>query len=170
MRKKNKKGGVNNIVEDPYNKIDRRFSITSDQLGEGWRPIIPEKIKLTDERPYIYREVKGFALEDPSMDKLAQLLVVLFDYGDDSVSKDAFREIGKGLESEMPKVPNIGDESVVYEMELMHSIRIKVMSFRYRNWLAIFTMWLFKEYDVEDLWVKELMSKQLERIKGWSAG
>lgn len=169
MLKKGGKGPVATVSGKGLNKIDLRFSLEPSQIGEGWKHIVPDKIKLSEERPYVYREVKGFTLEDASLDKMSQLLIVLFDYGDEDGATEAFKEIGKGLESEMPKMPNVGDESVVYELELMHSIRMKIMAFRYGKWLVIFTLWLFKEHEVEDTWVKELMDKQLSKIKGWSS-
>ncbi|MFA5312438.1 MAG: hypothetical protein WC375_03840 [Methanomassiliicoccales archaeon] len=166
--KRGKKGRAVAARSD-LNNVDRRFSLVPDDIGENWAYIVPDKIKLSEDRPYAYREVKAFALKEAATENLAQLLIVLFDYGDEEEAKEAFKEIGKGLESEMPKVPNVGDESVVYELDLMPTVQMKIMSFRYGQWLVIFTLWLFKGHDVEDVWVKGLLEKQHKKIKSWKS-
>lgn len=169
MFKKGKKAPSATVAQTGPNKIDRKFALSPGEIGEGWMYIVPDKIKLSEERPYAYREVKAFALKEGPAENKAQLLIVLFDYGDEGEAKEAFKEIGKGLESEMPKMPNVGDESVLYELDLMPSIEMKIVSFRYKQWLVMFTIWLFKGYEVEDGWIKELMEKQLKKVKNWSA-
>jgi len=166
LRKERKTANVAAANSD-LNKNDRKFCLDPKDVGEGWANIVPDKIRLTDERTYSYREVKGYALRDASGENQAQLLIVLFDYGGEGEAIAAFKEIGKGLESEMPKVPNIGDESVVYELELTPSIRMKIMAFRNGQWLCMFTLWLFKGYSIEDNSIKDIMNKQLNKVKDW---
>ncbi|MCE5295991.1 MAG: hypothetical protein LLG16_02660 [Euryarchaeota archaeon] len=167
MLKRDKKGQAAVAALPGLNKVDRKFSLVPSDIGENWEHIVPDKIKLSEERPYAYREVKGFALKGPSTENLAQLLIVLFDFGDEDEAKGAFKEIGKGLESEMPKIPNVGDESVVYELDLMPSVQMRIMAFRYGQWLVTFTLWLFKGQEVEDQWIKDLLEKQHKKIKSW---
>lgn len=147
------------------NKEDRGVCLDPHQLGVGWMRIVPENIKLTEDRKYDYREVKAFVLQSMETAKLAQLLVVIFDYGDEQVARESFKEMGQGLESEMPKVPGVGDESVVYELEMMPTVTMKIAAARQGDWLAIFTLWLFQDYELEDTWVKKMMQDQVEKIK-----
>lgn len=145
---------------------DKDICITPLDVGEGWEYIVPENLKLSEERKYRYREVKAFSLQGISMMKMGQLLVVIFDFGDEKTSKEAFAEIGKGLETEMPKDPGVGDESTLYEMDMQPIVKMRIASFRKGTWLAIFTLWQFQGYEVDDQWVRSIMERQLKNIKG----
>lgn len=146
------------------NVNDMRLCLTPDQIGPGWDFIIPENVKLTDERPYKYREVKAYALLSPETMKKAQLMVVLFDYGDETTAKGAYNEIGIGLESEMPKHPGVGDQDVLWELDMKPMVRMKIAAMRKGPWLTIMTAWLFSDFETDDQWMKDLLQKQLARI------
>jgi hypothetical protein len=147
------------------NRDDKGICITSDQMGDGWEPMVPENLKLSEERRYRYREVKAFSLESQGMMKMAQLLVVLFDFEDTATAKEAFGEMAQGLETEMPKNPGIGDESTLYELDMQPIVKMRIAAFRNDTWLAIFTLWQFQGYDIDDQWMRSIMERQLENIK-----
>jgi hypothetical protein len=146
------------------NQGDKGICITPDQIGEGWEPMIPENLKLSEERKYRYREVKGFSLQNLGMTKMAQLLVVLFEFEDDGTAKEAFAEVAKGLETEMPKNPGVGDESTLYEMDMQPIVKMRIAAFRKGTWLVIFTVWQFQGYDTDDQWMRSIMESQLNKI------
>ncbi|HSV42085.1 MAG TPA: hypothetical protein VLH13_01575 [Methanomassiliicoccales archaeon] len=160
--KRRGKGGAQKA--DPTT-IDRKLSLEPDQLGPGWMRISPENVRLSNEQKFDYREVKAFALEDATTAKRAQLLIVLFDYGNEEVARWAFRDIGQGLETEMPKMPDVGDESVIFELDMKPMAQMRICAMRHGPWLAIFTLWLFQDFDLEDAWIKKMMVDQLERLK-----
>jgi hypothetical protein len=151
-------------VSPVKNVNDMELCITPDQIGQGWDYIIPENIQLSDEREYHYREVKAYALLNRETHKMAQMLVVLFEYNNVDNAKGAFQEIGEGLESEIPKVPGLGEESVLYELDMKPIVKMKIAAVRSGTWLIIFTAWLFQDYEVEDEMIKDLLQKQLVRI------
>ena len=152
------------VVSTIKNVNDMQVCLTPDQIGPGWDFILPENVKLTDERPYKYREVKAYATLGPETMKKAQLMIVLFDYGDEQVAKDAFKEMGKGLESEMPKHPGIGDEDVLWELDMKPMVRMNIAAMRKGPWLVVMTAWFFSDYEADDQWMKGLLQKQLGRI------
>lgn len=147
------------------NDDDRGICLTPDQVGDGWAHMVPENLRLSDERKYRYREVKAFSLENLGMMKMAQFLVVLFDFEDAMTAKEAYAEIGQGLETEMPKNPGVGEESTLYEMDMQPIVKMRIAAFRNGTWLAIFTLWQFQGYEVEDQWMRSIMERQLEMIK-----
>ena len=161
MALRKKQAGLTSTIK---NVNDMQVALMPDQVGSGWDFIIPENLKLSEDRPYKYREVKAYALLSPETQKKAQLLIVIFDYGDAESAKAAFKEIGKGLESEMPKRPEVGEESVLYELNMKPMAMMDIASFRKGSWLVVMTAWLFSDYEAEDQWVKGLMEKQLKRI------
>ncbi|OPY31867.1 MAG: hypothetical protein A4E32_01471 [Methanomassiliicoccales archaeon PtaU1.Bin124] len=161
MALRKKQTGLRSSIK---NVNDMQVALMPDQVGQGWDFIIPENVQLTEDRPYKYREVKAYALLAPETKKQAQLLIVLFDYGDDETAQQAFKDIGKGLESEMPKRPGVGDDSILWELDMKPMVRMKIAAMRKGSWLVIMTAWLFQDYEVEDQWVKTLLERQLARI------
>jgi hypothetical protein len=146
------------------NQGDKGICITPEQVGEGWAPMIPENLKLSEERKYRYREVKAFSLQNVGFTKMAQLLVVLFDFADKKIAKEAFDEIAQGLETEMPKNPGVGDESTLYEIDMQPIVKMRIAAFRNGSWLAIFTVWQFQGYETDDQWMRSIMDSQLNKI------
>ena len=157
-----RKGQASDAVN--YNKDDKGIALGPHDVGPGWKYIRPENLKLSEGRKYDYREVKAYALEDANTMKRAQLLIVLFDYSDEQSAKDAYIEIGQGLESEMPKDPKIGDESTIYELDMRPMVEMKICAFRKEKWLAIFTIWMFQDFELNDAWVKDLLKRQYDRM------
>lgn len=147
---------------------DRSLALRPEDVGLNWFSFVPDKVQVTEVRRYSFREIKAFALNGPSS-KLAQLLVVLFDYGDPQMALEAYHEVGKGFESDVPRVPNVGEESVIYGLDLQPLVRMKVAAFRKGTWMVMFTLWLFQDYDLDDGWLKNIMMKQLNVIEDKAA-
>jgi len=160
-KSKAKKGGV----EDGAGKTsDRSLAISPDQLGPGWRSIVPEKVSIADDLKPTYREIRAYSLEEFD-ERRAQLLSIIFQFKDMKEAAQAFEKVGEGLESDLPKRPAIGDGSVIYELDMRPMVVMKIFSSRKENWVTIFTLWLFKDFDLDDSWVTGVMTSQLKRLQ-----
>ena len=142
---------------------DRALAIPSDQLGPGWRSIVPEKVSIADDLRPVYREIKAYSLEELD-ERRAQLLSIIFQFKDKEEAVQAFEKVGEGLESDLPKRPTIGDGGVIYELDMRPMVVMKIFSFRKGNWVTIFTLWLFKDFDLDDAWVMDVMRSQFGRL------
>ncbi len=158
---KAKKGGVEN---EAGKGSDRSLAIPPDRLGPGWRSIVPEKVSIADDLRPIYREIKAYSLEEFD-ERRAQLLTIIFQFNDKEEAAQAFEKVGEGLESDLPKRPTIGDGSVIYELDMRPMVVMKIFSSRKGNWVTIFTLWLFKDFDLDDSWVTGVMTSQLKKLQ-----
>jgi hypothetical protein len=157
---KAKKGGVEN---EARKGSDRALAIPPDQLGPGWISIVPERVSIADDLRPIYRELKGYSLEEFD-ERRAQLLTIIFQFKDNQEAVQAFQMVGEGLETDLPKRPAIGDESVIYDLDMRPMVVMKIFSTRKDDWVTIFTLWLFKDFDLDDSWVAGVMTSQLKRL------
>ncbi len=158
---KAKKGGVEN---EAGKGSDRALAIPPDQLGPGWRSIVPEKVSIADDLRPIYREIRAYSLEEFD-ERRAQLLAIIFQFKDKEEAAQAFQKVGEGLESDLPKRPAIGDGSVIYDLDMRPMVVMKIFSSRKDDWVTIFTLWLFKDFDLDDSWVTGVMTSQLKRLQ-----
>ena len=123
---KAKKGAAEN---ETGKGSDRTLAIPPDQLGPGWRSIVPEKVSIADDLRPIYREIKAYSLEEFD-ERRAQLLSIIFQFKDKEEAVQAFEKVGEGLESDLPKRPTIGDGSVIYELDMRPMVVMKIFSSR----------------------------------------
>jgi hypothetical protein len=158
---KAKKGAAENAARKG---TDHALAITPDQLGPGWRSIVPEKVSIADDLRPVYHEIKAYSLEEFD-ERRAQLLTLIFQFKDNGEAVQAYEKVGEGLESDLPKRPTIGDGSVIYELDMRPMVVMKIFSSRKDNWVTIFTLWLFKDFDLDDAWVTDVMTHQLKRLK-----
>ncbi len=156
---KAKKGGAENGMG-----MDRTLAIPSEQLGPGWRSVVPEKVSIAEDLRPVYREIKAYSLEELD-ERRAQLLTIIFQFKDKEEAVQAFEKVGEGLESDLPKRPTIGDSSVLYELDMRPMVVMKIFSSRKDNWVTIFTLWLFKDFDLDDTWVTNIMTSQLKTLQ-----
>ena len=109
-------------------------------------------------------EIKAYSLEEFD-ERRAQLLTIIFQFKDEEEAVQAFEKVGEGLESDLPKRPAIGDGSVIYELDMRPMVVMKIFSSRKDDWVTIFTLWLFKDFDLDDSWVTDVMTSQLQRLQ-----
>ncbi len=93
------------------------------------------------------------------------MLTIIFQFKDKEEAVQAFEKVGEGLESDLPKRPAIGDGSVIYDLDMRPMVVMKIFSSRKDNWVTIFTLWLFKDFDLDDSWVTGVMTSQLKRLQ-----
>jgi hypothetical protein len=162
LRKAKAKKGVGEA--EAARRSARSLSIPPDQLGPGWRAIVPEKVSIADDLRPTYREIRAYSLEEFD-ERRAQLLSIIFQFRDREEAAQAFQKVGEGLESDLPKRPAIGDESVIYELDMRPMVVMKIFSSRRDEWVTVFTLWLFKDFDLDDSWVTGVMSSQLKTLQ-----
>ena len=142
---------------------DRHLALSPEQLGPGWRTIVPDNVSISDELRPAYKEIKAYSKEEFD-ERRAQLLIILFEFEDKAKALQAFQKVGDGLESDIPKRPEIGEGSVIYELDMRPMVVMKIFSSHSGKWVAIFTLWLFKDLDLDDGWVTNVMRSQIQRV------
>ncbi len=142
---------------------DRHLALSPEQLGPGWRDIVPDKMSISEDLKPVYREIKAYSLEEFD-ERRAQLLTILFEFSDREEARRVFQQVGDGLESDVPKRPDIGEGSVIYELDMRPMVFMKIFSSQKGTWVTIFTLWLFKDLDLDDGWVTRVMRSQIQRV------
>jgi hypothetical protein len=142
---------------------DRHLALSPEQLGPGWRGTVPDKVSISDDLKPVYREIKACSLDEFDEHR-AQLLTILLEFADREEALQAFQKVGDGLESDIPKRPDIGEGSVIYELDMRPIVVMKIFSSHSGNWVTIFTLWLFKDLDLDDGWVTRVMRAQIQLV------